>query len=128
MNSQCGLIDLVAQLIEAENENGKPGRAKAELILAENFTRITRASGEEQDREVLLNEIENPRKLGLRRSLDDRERWECCSGDLGVVRSIVLVTDLANAQAKPMRFRNTHIFERQGENWFCVAWQVTKLA
>jgi hypothetical protein len=139
-NCESELIDLVCRLIEAENKGGKEGRAEAEWILAENFTRITRARNEEQNRSGLLGEIETRPNVNLRREVERREHegerseddadmiWVRCSGDLGVVRSIVLLTDRRSPQADPGKFRNTHVFERQEGRWWCVAWQVTKLA
>ncbi len=123
MSAESGLIELVRQLIEAENEHD---REKAEPILAEDFTAITRARGEEQNRDALLEEIANPKNPNLLRKLDPGA-WERESGDLGVVRSFITMMDRTNPQAEPGRFRNIHVFQRQQGRWLCVTWQVTGL-
>jgi hypothetical protein len=127
MNSRVKFMDLVLQLIEAENEHGEPGRARADAILAKDFTAITRARGQEQDRDALLKEIANPKNPNLNRELEKHGYWERYSGDLGVARSLVATTDRANPQAEPKKFRNIHVFQRQREQWRCVAWLVTEL-
>jgi Domain of unknown function (DUF4440) len=127
LNAGARLIDLVRQLIEAENEHGERGRGRAEPILAKDFTAITRARGEEQNRDSLLAEIANPKNPNLHRELEEHGYWERSSGDLGVVRSVVATTDRTNLQAKPKRFRNIYVFQRRQDQWRCIAWQVTEL-
>ena len=124
MSSDIGLVELVRQLVDAENEHDK---AKAHSILAQNFAAITRARGEEQDRDALLKEIADPKNPNLRRELLERDCWERVSGSLGVVRSIITTPDRTAPQAAPGRFRNVHVFENQQGDWRCVAWQVTEL-
>jgi len=116
------LTDLVCQLVKAENECE---RAKADSILAQNFTAITRARGEEQNRDDLLNEIENPKNPNIHRIVDVLSTLG--SGDIVVVRSVVTTTDQADSKTPPKRFRNTHVFDKQQGTWLCVAWQVTEL-
>jgi ketosteroid isomerase-like protein len=118
------LIKRVRQLIEAENESNK---VKAAALLADNFSLITRARGEEQEKNALLEEIAQPRNPNLRRQLDEDGLWVMASGDLGVVRSVVIVTDKTDSAAAPKKFRNAHVFEKQQKEWHCVAWQVTEL-
>ena len=116
------LTDLVCQLVKAENECD---RAKVDSILAQNFTAITRARGEEQNRGDLLNEIENPKNPNIHRIVDLLSTLG--SGDIVVVRSVITTTDQADPKASPKRFRNIHVFEKQQGTWLCVAWQVTEL-
>ncbi len=124
MSSDAGLIELVRQLIKAENERDE---MKADSILAQSFIAITRARGEEQNREDLLKEITNPKNLNIRRELDKHDFWVLVSGDLGVVRSLVTTTDQTDPQAVPKRFRNIHVFHNERGHWRCVTWQVTEL-
>lgn len=116
------LTDLVCQLVKAENECD---RAKVDSILAQNFTAITRARGEEQNRGDLLNEIENPKNPNIHRMVDVLSPLG--SDKIVVVRSVVTTTDQADSKASPRSFRNIHVFEKQQEIWLCVAWQVTEL-
>ena len=116
------LTDLVCQLVKAENECD---RAKVDSILAQNFTAITRARGEEQNRGDLLNEIENPKNPNIHRMVDALPPLG--SDKIVVVRSVATTTDQADSKASPRSFRNIHVFEKQQEIWLCVAWQVTEL-
>ncbi|MER8583225.1 hypothetical protein NKG95_31830 [Mesorhizobium sp. M1423] len=78
MNGGTHLIELVRQIVEAENEGGEGGTSKADLVLAHNFTRITRSSGEEQGRDDLLKAIASAGEANpLRRSVE-REFWTWC--------------------------------------------------
>ena len=116
---------LVRELIDAENTRD---RRKAEGILAADFTAITRARGDEQSREHLLDEIADPRSPTLRRTLIDTSVWTRSGGNLGVVRTLIETFDASNPAAAPNRFRNIHVFERLGQDWQCVGWQVTKVS
>jgi Domain of unknown function (DUF4440) len=124
MASETDLIEQVRRLVEAENERN---RATADEILAQDFAAITRARGVEQNRDALLAEVENPKNPNLRRELGESDLWVRVSGDQGVVRSLVKTTDRTSPDEAPTTFRNVHVFERQGESWKCLAWQVTKL-
>lgn len=119
------LIDLVRKLVEAENTRN---RAASEAIIAPDFLGITRARGVEQDKEAMLNELANSQNPNLRRSLEDDQFWADMCGHLGVVRSVVALTDSSNPQAAPKRFRNMHVFEHRAGQWVCLAWQVTALS
>jgi len=127
MATKTNLVELVRQLVEAENEGGESGKAKAGDILAQNFIAITRSSGDEENRNDLLKAIANPKNPDLVREFDEREFrvWEC--GDLGVVRSLITTKERSNLKTILGRFRNIYMFENQQEQWRCVAWQVTKL-
>jgi Domain of unknown function (DUF4440) len=118
------LNKLLHQLIEAENTRK---REIAEPILAQNFTAITRSRGEEQNRDAMLNEIENPKNPNAFREIleDSTSIWK--SGDLSVVRSLFAMRDKTDPQAVLRRFRNMHVFEKQQGHWQCIAWQVTEL-
>jgi hypothetical protein len=127
MNTTTDLIELVHQLVEAENESGDSGKAKADLILAQNFTVITRSSGDEEDRDDLLKAIANPKNPNLLREPDEREFRVLESGDLGVVWSLITTKEQSDLNTILGRFRNIHVFENQERQWRLVAWQVTKL-
>ncbi len=127
VNSGAELIEQVRQLIMAENEGGESGRVKADFILAQNFTTITRSNGDEEDRAALLNAIANPRNQNLSRELDEREFWVVESNNLGVVRSLITTKGRSEPSTILGRFRNIHVFEKQQGRWRCVAWQVTRL-
>lgn len=127
MSTGTDLIDMVRQLVKAENEAGEQGKGNADYILAENFKAITRMSGKEEDRGDLLKAIANPSNPNILRELNNSEFWVQESGDLGVVRSLVTTKERSNPQTVAGRFRNIHVFERQEGRWCCVAWQVTKL-
>lgn len=116
---------LVRALIDAENTRD---RRKADEILAADFTAITRARGDEQSRERLLDEIAHPRNPTLRRTLIDTSVWTRNGGNLAVVRTLIETSDESNSAAAPTRFRNIHVFERLGQDWRCVGWQVTMLS
>jgi hypothetical protein len=124
MKSDAELIELVHKIIDAENEHNS---TIAESILAQNFAAITRSGGAEQSRNLLLEEIANPKNPNLRRELDEHDFWVNTSEELGVVRSLVTTTDRGNPEAIPRRFRNIHVFEKQQAIWRCIAWQVTEL-
>jgi len=123
MAARASPIDLVRQLVEAENERN---RAAAEAVLAEDFAAITRARGVEQDRDGLLDEIAQPKSSTVRRALGD-DLWLHQSGDLAVVRSLVTTTDDAAPADAPKTYRNLHVFERRDGRWKCLAWQVSEL-
>ncbi len=127
MNTKTNLIELVRQLIEAENDGGERGKAKADSILAQNFIAITRSSGDEETRDDLLKAIASPKNPDLFREFDEREFrvWE--SSDLSVVRSLITTKERSNPKTILGRFRNSHVFENQQGRWWCIAWQVTKL-
>ncbi len=127
MNPEFELIEQVRQLIAAENEGGEQGKKIADLILAQNFTMITRSNGVEEDRDNLLKAIANPSNPNLFRELEEREFWVRRLGDLGVVRSLITTKERAAPNTILGRFRNIHIFENQQGQWRCVAWQVTRL-
>jgi len=127
MDTKINLLELVRQLVEAENEGGESGKAKARDILAPNFIAITRASGDEENRDDLLKAIANPKNPNLVREFDEREFWVRECGDLGVVRSLITTKERPNPKTILGRFRNIHVFENQQEQWRCAAWQVTKL-
>lgn len=127
MNTEAELIERVRQLIAAENEGGESGRAKADFILAQNFTTITRSNGVEEERAALLEAIANPRNPNLLRELDEREFWVLESSNLGIVRSLILTRERSDPSTILGRFRNIHVFENQQGQWRCVAWQVTRL-
>src|SRR5215813_10276006 len=113
MNTGTDLIEMVRQLVKAENDAGEGGKRDAEYILAENFKAITRMSGKEEDRGDLLKAIANPSNPNILRELDGSEFWAWESGDLGVVRSLVTTKERSNPQTVAGRFRNIHVFERQ---------------
>lgn len=108
------LANKVKDLIKAENSKD---RGKADKILSKKFIAITRSKGEEQDREKLLEAIENSNR-------NDREVYDLhVIGDESdktvIVRSIVKV---------PISYRNTHVFvKEENEEWRCISWQVTEL-
>ena len=115
------LYDRVRQLIDAENE---ASQAKAEPVLASDFVAITMWRGLEQRREALLNSIANPPNPNPRRELDQLHKWE--SMDIGVVRSRVTTKDPRTEEITG-EYRNLHVFRKDGNEWMCVDWQVTKL-
>ena len=115
------IVSVVEQLIEAENTAHADGASR---LLAPDFTAITRARGVEQDRAQLLEELAHPPRSLVRHLEGDPSVRQ--SGDLAVVRSVVVVTD-GSSPPGVSRFRNTHVLTRQGDAWKCVAWQVTKL-
>jgi hypothetical protein len=117
-------VHIVGQLIEAENERD---RTKAEHILAQNFIAITRARGEEQNKEQLLNEIANPKNPNLLRKLEDEHDRVLESENLAVVRSLLTTTDRTKSDSTPEWYRNIHVLIKEQGNWRCTAWQVTKL-
>lgn len=116
------IVSVVERLIEAENTRNA-GASAAEL--ATDFVGITRARGVEQDRDAMLQEVANPKSL-VERQLEP-ERWVRQSGDVAVVRSVVVVYD-GTSPPVVARFRNVHVLTREGDAWKCLAWQVTKLA
>jgi ketosteroid isomerase-like protein len=131
MSSNSDLVKQVHLLIEAEN---KHNREMAEAILAQNFTAITRAKKkdqekQEQGRDALLGKIaeEMNSQNNIERKLDEHDFsvWE--SGDIGVVRSLVMTINPKDPEVILGRFRNIHVFQKQQGQWRCVAWQVTKL-
>lgn len=75
----------------------------------------------------MLETIANPQTLNLLRGLDGREFWVLESGGLGVVRSLITTGERAEPHTILGRFRNIHVFGKQGGQWRCVAWQVTRL-
>ena len=93
--------------------------------MSTDFIAITRSSGQERNRDELLDDISNPKKPNLRRELDAGKLWVRSSDTRGIVRSIVTTID--QTDSPPERFRNTHLFEKQQGRWLCVAWQVTKM-
>jgi hypothetical protein len=129
MSAEDDLIQQVRALIEAENEGGETGRDKAGRTLAgsEEFTGITRASGTEENREGLLETIDQRRRPGLRRELIPAECWISLTADLGIVRSLVRTIDASNPSIIFGTFRNTHVFRKEANGWLCIAWQVTRL-
>jgi len=124
MKAGHNIVDLVHQLIEAENGRDK---TKAEPILAQNFIAITRAGGEEQNKEKLLNQIANPKNPNLRRKLEGEHDLILESGNLAVIRSLVTTVDQTKPDSVPELYRNIHVFVKEHEHWGCIAWQVTKL-
>jgi hypothetical protein len=116
------LRELVAELVAAENDCD---RDRADKILAASFLGITRARGVEQNREQLLDQVAHcPNNVV--RTLEESSATIYASETFALVRSIVGVSDsVGTAQG---RYRNLHAFERQDQQWTCVAWQVTKLA
>lgn len=127
MSTDTKLIERVRQLVEAENEGGAGGKGKADSILAQRFTHITRSSGKEEERDALLEAIANPSNSNIFRRLDEHGFWVQESEGLGVVRSLVTTSERSILDVISGRFRNMHIFEKQLESWMCIAWQVTKL-
>jgi len=123
MDVKAELEGLVEKLVEAENHAAP---AEAEPILSQKgFVGITRMDGEEQDRKGLLDRIENPRNAAVRRAVKVEHSW--VSPELGVVQSIVTTTNPGDPNFTSGRFRNLHVFQKEGEEWRCLAWQVTKL-
>jgi hypothetical protein len=115
------LRELVAELVAAENDCD---RDRADRVLAASFLGITRARGVEQNREQLLDQIAHcPNNLV--RTLEESSATTYASEAFAVVRSIVGVNDSVGTPQG--RYRNLHAFERQNQQWICVAWQVTKL-
>ena len=72
MKNVDSIIDLVRELIKAENERKK---IIAEPILSKNFIAIIRANGEEQNREELLKtlELEKYAQWAMRQTMDHQE-------------------------------------------------------
>ena len=122
------LIALVRRLVQAENEGGAAGRAEAEKILAPDFIALNRARGKEVGRQTLLKDIADagPKPPSPLRELVDKEFWAQVSGELGVVRSLVVTRD-RDTQKITGRYRNTHVFQWQEGRPVCVAWQVTEV-
>ncbi|HEX8691773.1 MAG TPA: nuclear transport factor 2 family protein [Longimicrobium sp.] len=121
MSAEDDLEDLVRRLVDAEN---RASREDAEGILSPSFTAITRSSGQEQDRDGLLEAIgKGSDKV---RILEDGVEARV-SGDLGVVRSIVTVAGRDRPDVPLASYRNIHVFTREAGDWRCVSWQVTKL-
>jgi hypothetical protein len=122
----AGLLRLVLQLIDAENNGGEKGREQADGILAPNFTYITRAIGKEQNREQLLNAIDasNPDVL---RQVDESETWVSGSDTSKVIKTLVTTATRSNPENITGRFRNLHVFDNQQGQWRCMAWHVTKV-
>lgn len=111
-------VQTVRQLAEAENRHD---RHAAEQLLAADFVGITRARGEEQTRDKLLDEIASPGNPELYRAVDAHEVWMGQGLNLCVVRSIV------STDKPPKRFRNLHVLTMVQGHWLCLAWQVTEL-
>mgnify|MGYP002776993797 CR=1 FL=1 len=122
-DASAGLVDQVRRLLSAENQ---ADATAAEALLAPGFVRITRASGREEDRAALLAAIASPARPGLWRHLVESETRAWIHGGLGVVSSVVQTRPPVAGEPSG-RFRNLHVFERDGGAWRCVAWQVTRL-
>jgi hypothetical protein len=122
------LIDLVRRLVGAENQGGAAGGAEADTILAPDFVGLNRARGKEVGRQTLLKDIADagPKPPNPLRELVDNEFWARVSGELGVVRSLV-VTRHRDTKQITGRYRNTHVFQWQDGRPVCVAWQVTEV-
>jgi hypothetical protein len=117
-------VHIVGELIKAEDERD---RTKAESFLAQNFIAITRARGEEQNKEQLLSEIANPKNPNLIRKLEREHDLVLESGNLAVIRSLVTTIDRTKPDSIPEWYRNIHVLVKEQGNWRCIAWQVTKL-
>lgn len=120
MNYTNPIINLVRQLIKAENDKDKD--KKAESLLSREFIAITRASGKEESKNKMLETIAkgNPNYPDMDRKLEEYEVVGE-TGDLVVVRSIVTTTNPTG------RYRNIHVFVKEDEQMRCKVWQVTKL-
>jgi hypothetical protein len=113
--------ELVAELVAAENDCD---RNRADKVLAATFLGITRASGVEQNRAQLLDQIAHSPNNVLRK-LEESIATTYAAEGFALVQSIIQVT--ASVGTPQGRYRNLHAFERQNRRWSCVAWQVTKL-
>ena len=118
------LADIVKRLLDSENSADS---TVAGEILAPSFIAFTRARGEEQGREAVLHEIAHPLNPNLQRTVDPARVFERVEGKIGVVRSLVLVTDRSKISEPPMKFRNLHVFEDEGGRWRCVIWQANQI-
>jgi hypothetical protein len=117
------IVSVIQRLVNAENTRNA---AAADALLAADFVAITRVRGVEQDRAALLGEIGHPPGQPVERRLEP-ETWVRQSGDLAVVRSVVRTID-GSTPPVTARFRNVHVLTREGGEWKCLSWQVTKLA
>jgi hypothetical protein len=94
--------------------------------LSKDFTALTRSGGTELGRADFLAGIAAPSAAGPWRSLEPGSLDIVESGDLGVVRIVMAVTN--GVERAPIeRFRNIFLFRRTGSGWRCLAWQVTRL-
>jgi hypothetical protein len=119
MESIDPLMSLVINLIGSENDKN---RNNAQMILSKEFIAITRSSGKEENREMLLKSIEkgsekNPNIVRIM----DKEYKVVENGHLGIVRSKVITKNPEG------NYRNLHIFRKENDHWKCIIWQVTEL-
>jgi ketosteroid isomerase-like protein len=118
------LIEVVRELLRCENGADAD---RAGQILSEGFLGLTRAKGVERTRVELLDDIAHPKNPDIERELEAGTSSVRVAPDLAVTRTVVVTGNRRDAAAPHQRFRNTHVFEREGGVWRCVAWQVTEL-
>ncbi len=115
---------IIEELLYAENE----GKSEiAEQHLSKDFISITRSNGIEENREKLLELIQNATeqvKKDRIRILDKEHFKVFYYGKIAISRSIFILKQRGQEDSF---FRNIHIFENRDGKWLCKIWQVTKL-
>jgi hypothetical protein len=122
MKSLSELVDKITKLIDAENLGQSD---VAETVLSKNFVAITRANGEEQNREDLLSRIDHPTKKNIVRRLEGGIDIMPLSRNFALIGSVVTTIDKTNPSIILGRFQNIHIFIREDE-WRCIVWEVVE--
>ncbi|HEX2051190.1 MAG TPA: nuclear transport factor 2 family protein [Actinomycetota bacterium] len=112
----AALLDLNSRSFLAEDEHS---REQLSLILHDDFE-IVRANGTVEDRETMLARIAADTSDRTREIDEERVR---VFRNAAVVRSRVTLKE-SNGDVVG-RFWNTKTFVRSGDEWRCVAWQVT---
>src|SRR5262245_1726830 len=113
-------IKCLNELILQYEESGDAEKLKP--LLAESFT-ILRSNGERQDRQAFLNAVGSNKNRGRRAEQPQVQ----LAGDTALYTCIVETTRNPDCTPNPGRFLNNRMFTREGGEWRCAAWQVSRI-
>jgi hypothetical protein len=137
-SDRAEIKELVCTLFRAENPPGchddaanPPDRREvANKILADegHYLPIIRGSGKvDKNRDETLGKFENPNPNFCRHVDQANPEVTLIEDGIAVARTLLPMTDSTNGNSTEVAFHNTHVFKKFGNQWKCIAWQVTKV-
>lgn len=120
--------ELVCTLFRAENPPGNREDAKKILADDNRYLPIIRGSGKpDTNRNDTLKKFEKPNPNFNRHVEKATTEVTLLDDRVAIARTLLPMTDSTDGTPKEVAYRNMHVFQKEGDQWKCVAWQVTKV-
>ena len=120
--------ELVCTLFRAENPPGNKEAAEEILADDKHYLPIIRGSGKpDKDRNETLENFRKPNLNFCRHVEKANPEVTLLDDSVAIARTLLPMTDSTGGTPKEVAYRNTHVFQKKGDQWKCVAWQVTKV-